>query len=1191
MSGFTTSRINSQISPLAASREGNLSQSLMGYYVNTVGDVNGDGYSDVAVFYRTINPNIQDFVNFNDSFLYNFNVYSGNANQTFSNVIFSFSTNNNITYLYPTIGHGDYNNDGISDFSFVITPKSKDLHSILDGDTSIIYFVYGTNSSSLTVSNSFNYIINNNIVNLATVGDYNQDGFSDLVCATSGVHADNNRLSIASRLYVFNGSSSGIFNSPSSILVDSAKHYSNYIDSNSFYGMVANGVDINGDGYEEIMSTFPIVIGIDSIRNFVKIYENNSGGLNLNNFNRINLPSFIDISDPRIILNSVQNIGDFNGDSYSDFGINYTEFENYNIWTQGALISNDLKKKNNIDIYKGNSSSNIIKARSHKFNSLYRSHNFFGDFNDDLYSDIILNNGELTDLQHFKLFNNNGIFNTINFSIVDSLYEYNDYNDTVLIVKGNDSFYFNDSIILTPTIKKSLFGHCANPAGDFNGDGYSDIIIGAPAYTNGQAFEGAFYVIFGRPNGGIGWSNYHVYNAIGPDSGLGHSVTNAGDVNGDGFSDVLVGAHEAHKVRGELKYLEGGTQGYNNLPTYNIYYSPNPLCTPVNFRRLGIKVSSIGDINGDGYIDAIASLGEYYDACSPFNTIGGVVIYLGSSIGYDTLNPIQITGIRNDNNFGERVSEAGDVDGDGFDDFLIGCPRARDINGLNPNTGRVYLYYGDATGVNFARTQLLLAPIVLGGTNLSKFGTSISTAGDINADGFSDIIIGANSYNDPTNPASTVGAAFIYFGTNTGLPGATPIPNVSIFGTINNIGFGNWVSCLGDINGDGFSDVSISEYGTLNNSISIVYGANLIPSVITPNRQLFAINQDLVRYGLEVSSAGDVNCDGFNDIIIGSPQFRNNGLPNNSFVGKAYLFYGSPIGIGNAPITISDSVQLYHGILNSFFGFSVSGGGDINGDGYSEVLIGSPMAGLNISSGDGKMYTYFGNKRKNNVFRSNFRITSSTSNSVPLSNINLGATNAYKIVFNYKNYFGGIRSKLIWETQNRQVRFNRANNTMNRMSYPFNYPFQSNNYNFIINNNSFLEQNLTFNPNIDKLRVRVKFNPADAINGQHYGPWRYSQGLLSGGNYMNVFRVNNNEVIKNNFDINIYPNPNKGSFNIISSENINKIEVFDLTGKKLTELEQQNLEIITLNLTSGIYIIKCYSENGLTQSKKIIIQQ
>ena len=232
------------------------------------------------------------------------------------------------------------------------------------------------------------------------------------------------------------------------------------------------------------------------------------------------------------------------------------------------------------------------------------------------------------------------------------------------------------------------------------------------------------------------------------------------------------------------------------------------------------------------------------------------------------------------------MASAGDVNGDGYDDVIVGAPYLANPTDME---GRVYVFLGSATGLG-------TSPVWTAESNLEEamLGSSVGSAGDVNGDGYDDIIVGAYTY---SNGQQGEGAAFIWFGSATGLgPNGTPAnADWMVEGNQIDAAMGTSVDTAGDVNNDGYDDVIVGAPGYNNKGVAFVYYGSASGLSTTPSWT--AEPNQACSFSYSVSTAGDVNGDGYDDIIIGAPAYWNSTYTSH---GAAFVYYGSASGLSTS---------------------------------------------------------------------------------------------------------------------------------------------------------------------------------------------------------------------------------------------------------------------------------------------------
>ncbi|MCJ7813648.1 hypothetical protein MUP95_10080, partial [bacterium] len=403
------------------------------------------------------------------------------------------------------------------------------------------------------------------------------------------------------------------------------------------------------------------------------------------------------------------------------------------------------------------------------------------------------------------------------FAIASYHEEYDDWGGVWLIL-GKAGGYQKDlslNVVADAHFKGSYIGHHVGVAvgskGDVNGDGYDDILIGG---DDGEAENkpGHAYLIFGKSS--ANWGNNFILEDQADASFDGENVYGQagfwvdiiGDLNGDGCDEFLVGAH-LNGMAGTAYLFKGKSSGWQrHIPLAN---ADATFVSSVEDSRVGSCVRQVGDVNHDGIPDFAIGAGG----------IGKVYLFFGrSSINWgqnfslsnaDVIFTEENTMIRTWTGVGLKIAPAGDVNGDGYDDFLIG-DQGYGGNEGGDGRGRVYLIFGKATGSWVKDTDLSQSNVsYTGEVPLDEAGYSISGGFDHNNDGFSDFLIGA-VYNDQNG--YNAGKVYLINGKRSGWQSSINLSDVTAFflgeGADSHFGFA--VSGVGNVNSFGGDDFTIS---------------------------------------------------------------------------------------------------------------------------------------------------------------------------------------------------------------------------------------------------------------------------------------------------------------------------------------------------------------------------------------------
>ena len=492
---------------------------------------------------------------------------------------------------------------------------------------------------------------------------------------------------------------------------------------------------------------------------------------------------------------------------------------------------------------------------------------------------------------------------------------------TPLIISAQDLQDMGDrGYRLLGSVEGNNAGASVSGVGDVNGDGFADLIVGAPYADENGSNAGASYVVFGRGRtdvaedvdlANLGDRGFHILGAAADDFS-GRSVAGAGDVNGDGLADVIVGAPyaDANGVVSGASYVVFGRRGADALEEVNL----------ANLGDRGFRI--VGEAAGD---------------------------FVGFS-----------------------VSGAGDVNGDGLADLVVGA-RYADASGVD--SGASYVVFGRELVQNVDLGNLGDRGFRIVGAAGNRTGFSVSGTGDLNGDGYADLIVGAPySYGN----GDVVGESYVVFGRDS----AEDLENVDL-GNLGDRGFrmfgaeaiaaGRSVSGAGDVNGDGFADLILGapfEYasGHASGVSYVVFGQKDAEDLVDVtlgnlgNRGFRIVGAAAHSYsGGSVSGIGDFNGDGLADLLVGAPLDGRIGDADGA--GASYVVFGRAGLAGLEEVKLGNlgdrGFRLAGDASGDFFGLSVSGAGDINGDGLADLIVGAPRSDANGEDA-GAAYVLFG---------------------------------------------------------------------------------------------------------------------------------------------------------------------------------------------------------------------------------------
>jgi len=895
---------------------------FFGISIATAGDVNGDGYSDVIAGASSFDNGETDE---GRAF-----VFHGSASGLSLTPSWTAEGDQGGAQLGWAVGTaGDVNGDGVADvivgaYSFDDGESDEGRAFVYHGSAAGLSTTPSWTAESDQAGAQFGYSV-------GTAGDVNTDGYSDVIV---GAWFFDNGEPDEGRAFVYHGSAAGL-SATASWTAESDQAGAQFGYSVGMAG------DVNADGYADvIVGAISFDNGqADEGRTFV--YHGSPSGLSAT----ANWTAEGDQANAQF-GNAVGTAGDVNGDGYADVIVGAYFFFNGEGAEGGAFV------------YQGSASGLSLTANwtaeGNQGGAVFGySVGTAGDVNGDGYADVVVGAPSFTNGQSQE--------------------------GRAFVYQGTASGLSSTPSWTAESNQASAqFGTSVGTAGDVNGDGYADVVVGSPFFTNGQTMEGRAFAYHGSASGlslTAGWTATGT-QPLAP-AKFGYSVATAGDVNGDGYADVIVGAPLFDPQLGGRAFVyHGSAAGLS--PTANWTAAINE-----QGAGFGQSVGTAGDVNGDGYADVIVGA-PFFEAVVLDE--GGAFVYHGSASGLSPTPNWTSQGNQANARLGASVGTAGDVNGDGYADIIVGAPFL--------GNGRSLVYHGSAAGLSPTASWT-----AQGGQPGSEFGSPVGTAGDVNGDGYTDIIVGAR--------LAGGGRAFVYHGSAAGL---SLTPNWSVANLAASVAAGT----AGDVNGDGYSDVIVAGYmlsivvndDVVQVGIVYVYHGSASGLSLSGPQWVATGSQEFADFGFSVGTVGDVNGDGYADVIVGAPKFHNSQFDE----GRAYVYHGSASGLSLTSDWTADG-----NVSDARFGSAVGTAGDVNGDGYADIIVGAPLLDWFQQDAAGRAFLYLGNGGSGLSVRPQQRRKDDLASISPLGSSESG--NGFRLAALGRTPFGRGLVKLEWEVK------------------------------------------------------------------------------------------------------------------------------------------------------------------------------
>jgi len=765
--------------------------SSFGFAVAALGDVNGDGFDDIAIGQPLHDDPIGPTADVGRVM-----VYRGSASgigAVADHTIGGKFVGDQLGY--SVAGAGDVDHDGFDDMLLGVpfTRLGAAAPAPQGG-----FRLYRGSATGLSVgSTSYAATMADQMLGFALsgVGDLDADGFDDVIVGAPYPTASPQ----VGRVFIYRGSPGGLTSPPDSILASSA-------GARFGFALAAAG-DFNGDGYADAAVGAP---DVSSGAGRVFLLLGSATGATLPGTSLL-----LGAQAGARVGYSVGCAGDRNGDGLGDVVIGEPFFD-------GTLGVDEGR----VQVAFGtratfSSTSNLILAS----NAVGAQYGFavsgVGDLAGDGFAELAI--GE-------PGFSPGGAARLSAGAVAIAARNY-------AVVYGTTAF---------PGGSADQVGAAVGSGGDFNGDGFDDALGGCPHGSYLTLNEGTVYVLDGFLNSGSGAAVNRILHIGIAGSLFGQSVAVAGDINGDGYDDAIVGAPgfaNGEFGEGAAFFFRGTPAGLDTL------IAPWTIEGNTVLKAWGSNVSAAGDLNGDGFADV--AIGSAYDGTNGANA-GRVAFYLGSPAGPSPTPAFELFGQAAHDSLGAAIASVSDINADGYSDVAVGAP------GHDFERGRVVIVYGSPV---FPLTTQIVES---NSATADFFGEAIA-GGDVNADGFADVAIGA-----PRNNLSA-GLVEIHRGSGSGLDVVAAQTLAGPAGSL----FGNGVG-LGDLSGDGRSDLVVGAPFLFDGAAGkggLFCYLSTTTGTISPTSLLLTRSSALFQgRGTCVATTSDFNGDGFNDILSGAPR-------------------------------------------------------------------------------------------------------------------------------------------------------------------------------------------------------------------------------------------------------------------------------------------------------------------------------